>query len=68
MADAVIGTDSTEIAFDGTTLTAAGEQITVYSLQGIAVATGNGSLSVADLNSGVYVAVAGKGTLKFIVR
>lgn len=53
------------ISFDGTTLRAEGQIITVYNLQGMAVATGFSSVSTADLAPGIYVATANGKACKF---
>jgi len=65
--DAVAEADS-RIAFDGNSVSCQGEEITVYSLQGIAVAQGRDSVATASLPTGIYLAVAADTTLKFIVK
>lgn len=55
------------LTFDGSTVYADGE-IKVYSLQGIAVKSGKDSVSVSDLDGGIYVVVSGKDVRKFTVK
>jgi hypothetical protein len=56
------------LTFDGESLFADGK-ITVYSLTGAVIASSeSGSLSVKDLEQGVYVAKAGSATLKFLKK
>ncbi len=56
------------IAFNGTALTAAGEYIEVYNLQGIRVAAAAEAVSVAHLPAGTYIARTSEGALKFIKK
>ena len=59
----------TIITFDGSRLAAPGLDLTVYSVTGVEVARGHGSVSAASLVPGVYVATApGAEALKFVVK
>lgn len=68
----IAGENKPFIAFDGTSVTAPGCDITVYSVTGIEVARGRDTLSAASFVPGVYVAKAtgadATDTLKFVVR
>ncbi len=55
------------LTFDGTTLYGEGE-IKVFNISGMQVKSGNGTLSVADLDGGIYVALCGKDVRKFSVK
>lgn len=55
------------LTFDGTTLYGEGE-IKVFNISGMQVKSGNGTLSVADLDGGIYVARCGKDVRKFSVK
>ena len=60
--------DGQSLAFDGNTLTAGGQDITVYNLQGARVISGNGSISTSALPAGMYIARSAGQTLKFTVK
>lgn len=65
--------DASSISFDGATVFAAGSQIAVYSVAGVAVAGGNDAVGVSHLAPGIYVAVAtdasgARSTLKIAVK
>ncbi|MDE6469306.1 MAG: T9SS type A sorting domain-containing protein, partial [Muribaculaceae bacterium] len=53
------------IFYDGTTFTAGGELIEIYTASGVKVAQGY-SVDASSLASGVYIARAGNKTLKVI--
>ncbi len=55
-------------SFDGSSLHAAGEQIMVYNLQGICVASGFEVVSTTSLSNGLYIATAGDKVRKFIKK
>ena len=55
-------------SFDGSSLHAAGEQIMVYNLQGICVASGFEVVSTTSLSNGLYIATAGDKARKFIKK
>lgn len=56
------------LTFDGTSLHAAGEQINVYNLHGVCVATGFETVSTKSLTAGMYIATAGENARKFMVK
>ena len=56
------------ISFDGTTITAQGQEIKVYSINGVVSANGFESVSVENLTPGIYVAVAGTKAVKFVIK
>ncbi len=56
------------IAFDGHAVTCQGQEIAIYSLQGIALAKGFDSIATDSLPAGIYLAVAADHSLKFIVK
>lgn len=65
--------DASSISFDGATVFAAGSQIAVYSVAGVAVAGGSDAVGVSHLAPGIYVAVATdasgtRSTLKIAVK
>ncbi|MDE5785295.1 MAG: T9SS type A sorting domain-containing protein, partial [Duncaniella sp.] len=68
----IAGESKSAIVYDGSSVSAPGCDITIYSVTGIEVARGHGKLSAASLVPGVYVAKAtgneATGTLKFVVR
>ncbi len=65
--DAVAG-NASRIAYDGASVSCQGEEITVYSMQGISVANARESVSTKSLPAGIYVATAGGSSLKIIVK
>lgn len=58
--------EASAITFDGTTVKAQGENISVYNLQGIIIAEGHDSLDITALPAGAYIAKTSQGALKFI--
>lgn len=69
----VVGNEKTLISYNGTNVKAQECAITIYNLSGTAVASAHDNVSVADLQKGIYLAVAvdGEGSrqvLKIIVR
>lgn len=66
--DIEAGATVSGISFDGSYVTAQGQDIKVYSIQGVLHAEGNDSVNVSDLASGIYVAVAGNKAVKFVIR
>lgn len=54
----VVAPAAPAISFDGTSVKAADCNITIYSAGGVAVARGNGSVSVESLAPGIYIATA----------
>ncbi len=57
-----------DISFDGTTVSAQGEEITVYNLQGVKVAEGLDSVSMQGFTAGVYIAKTPTKSLKIVVK
>ena len=57
-----------DISFDGTTVSAQGEEITVYNLQGVKVAEGLDSVSMQGFTAGVYIAKTPAKSLKIVVK
>lgn len=62
----VLAQTANSMAYINGTVLAADTDITVYDLAGRIRATGHGSLSLADLPSGVYVATAAGKSLKIV--
>jgi len=62
-----IESENALLSFDGDVITADGI-VEVYSMTGTRVAVANGTLSVAQLPAGVYIAKAGDDVVKIIVR
>lgn len=56
--DQIVTGAESGITFDGSSVTAPGRTIAVYSVAGNLVATGTGTVSIATLPAGVYIAVA----------
>jgi hypothetical protein len=61
------------IAYDGSSLVCPGADLTLYSINGVKVADGNGEVRVSSLQKGVYTAVAvcadgNRATLTIIIR
>ena len=63
-----LGTDSYALSFDGRTVSAQGQDISVYNLQGILVAKGTGSVDLSTAAPGLYVARTATETLKLTVK
>lgn len=65
--------EASAISYDGATVAAAGSQIAVYNVAGVAVAGGSDAVSVSHLAPGIYVVVAtdpagARSTLKIAVK
>lgn len=56
------------MTFNGMEIFSAGNEISVFSLQGSLLRKGVNAVKVDDLGAGVYVAVAGGAARKFVVR
>ncbi|MDE7407648.1 MAG: hypothetical protein K2M76_04445, partial [Muribaculaceae bacterium] len=56
------------ITFNGAEISAPGEHIDLYNLQGILVKAGNERLGTASLPAGAYIAKTSQGALKFIKK
>lgn len=61
-------TDGKQLSYDGHSLKANGQAITVYNLQGAKVLDGTDAVSTDVLAPGMYIARAGSETLKFSVK
>lgn len=66
--DVIDSSAASAISFDGVTVRAAGADITVYDLSGVAVARGYESASMASMAPGVYIAKAGAEAKKILVK
>lgn len=66
--DGVSAETSAAISYDGTAVNCPGTVIDLYSASGVKVASGVGSVAVAGLPSGIYVAVADGSILKLAVK
>lgn len=56
------------IAYDGNRVVSVGNTIAIYNIQGQQVLKGNGTVAVASLAPGIYVAQAGGKTIKISVK
>lgn len=63
-----IAAEEGQLSFNGHTLTADGQTITVCNAQGAKVLSGHGSVDTNTLPRGIYIARAGGETLKFTVK
>ena len=59
-----VAADGSSLSFDGQAVSAAGESIEVFNLQGVLVASGSDSLSLSHLPAGIYVARTATQSLK----
>lgn len=59
---------ASQLSFDGRTVVANDEHLTIYAISGKVVAEGCGKISTESLQPGVYVAKAGTKTLKILVK
>ena len=59
---------ASKLSFDGRTVSANDEHLTIYAISGKVVAEGCGEVSTESLQPGVYVAKAGTKTLKILVK
>ncbi len=66
--DSVSAATASAISFDGENVSCPGVSIDLYSVSGMKVGSGIGSVSVAGLPAGIYVAVAGGSKLKIAVK
>ncbi len=66
--DAPEAISNANITFNGIEISAPGEHIDLYNLQGILVKAGNERLSTASLPAGAYIAKTSQGALKFIKK
>lgn len=57
-----------KISFDGSSVCCEGAVINIYDLTGTIAATGFGSVNVASLSSGIYVAAADGKACKFVIK
>ncbi|MDO4320616.1 MAG: hypothetical protein Q4C34_08575 [Bacteroidales bacterium] len=63
-----IGVSDSFIRFTGNSVEAPGMQVQLYSVNGYLTASGYESVSTTDLDKGLYIARAGKQSLKIIIR
>ena len=63
-----VGDINSNLSYDGAAIISEGNEIAVYDLRGGLMRKGVGTVSVADLSKGVYVAVAAGEARKFVVK
>jgi hypothetical protein len=56
------------ISYDGSTVSCAASQLTVYNLSGVKVATGYETLNVSNLTRGIYVVSAVSANSKSVAK
>lgn len=66
--DVIADAGAESIVYDGETISAAGRDITVYSIAGVTAASGHGSVATANLAPGIYIVNAGESTKKIAVK
>lgn len=59
-------TEQGALVYDNLQLLAPGRRISVYNAQGMQVASGDNMIDTSTLPTGLYIAVAGGSTLKFM--
>lgn len=63
-----VALESSDIDFDGHTVTAKGSPVEIFSIQGLAVASGYESIDTSAIPAGIYIVHAGEKSKKIVIK